>query len=118
MKKYLVVIVVILIGILFTSVGINTINNSNEISNNTVTDTNLNLSYENNKLRLDVTDSTKEFCIKTTKSKPNINNICFNKINNTAYVSVYTYQRYYLWLKDNNNNISDVIVVDIDNIKK
>ena len=43
---------------------------------------------------------------------------CFNKINNIAYVSIYEYKKYYLWLLDKNDIVSDYIEINTKDIKK
>lgn len=119
MKKYIVILV---IGILFFSIAVYVINNnySNMQANSTgyVNEDVRNISYENNKLRIDVSSNIDKYCIKTTKTKPEKNNICFNKITNTAYASIYEYKKYYLWLLDKNDVVSDYIEINVNDIKK
>ena len=48
-----------------------------------------------------------EYCVKSTKSKPDSKNLCWNKIENNKVESNYfTYKKYYLWIKDSDNRIS------------
>lgn len=49
-----------------------------------------------------------EFCVKTTKSIPSINNICWQRFdNNSGSTNIYKYKKYYVWIKDINGNISE-----------
>jgi len=64
----------------------------------------------NNKLVITTKGDAKELCIKTTKTEPKINALCWTKVeNNTVTTSTYSYKTYYIWIKDSNNNISDYI---------
>ncbi len=61
-----------------------------------------------NKLVITTTGDAKELCIKTTKSKPQENALCWIKVeNNIVTTSTYSYKTYYIWIKDSNNKISD-----------
>lgn len=65
------------------------------------------LYINNNKLIITTSGDAKEYCVKSTKSTPETNNICWKQIeNNTASISIYKYKKYYVWIKDNSNNIS------------
>lgn len=64
----------------------------------------------NDRLVITTNNDAKEACIKTTKTKPKLNSLCWIKIeNNQAIISTYIAKTYYIWLKDSNNNISDYI---------
>ena len=119
MKKYIVIVV---IAILFFDIAVYVINNNygnmKADSVGYINDNVNSIRYENGKLRIDVSNNIKEYCLKTTKSKPENNNICFNKINNIAYVSIYEYKKYYLWLLDKNDIVSDYIEINTKDIKK
>ena len=66
-----------------------------------------NLSKEGGKLIITTTDDATDYCIKSTKTTPESNSLCWKKIiNNTAQTSIYEYKKYYIWLKDINGNIS------------
>ena len=48
-----------------------------------------------------------EYCVKSTKSTPSANAICWKKIeDNKATISIYKYKNYYIWLKYEYGNIS------------
>lgn len=65
------------------------------------------LYINNNKLIITTSGDAKEYCVKSTRSTPESNNICWKQIeNNTASISIYKYKKYYVWIKDNSNNIS------------
>ena len=79
----------------------------------------ISLNIENDKLKIVFDNEVSEYCIKTTKTKPTMNNICFKKIqNNTVYTSIYKYKKYYIWTKDYNGNISNYISTESKNISK
>ena len=65
------------------------------------------ITKENNKLIITTTGDPTEYCLKTTKSVPSIDSLCWNKIENNKVESNYfTYKKYYLWIKDSDNRIS------------
>lgn len=58
-------------------------------------------------LNIDVSGDAKEYCVKSTRSTPSLNALCWQKIeNNKASISVYQYKKYYIWIKDVNDKIS------------
>ena len=78
----------------------------------------LSLSIEKKKLKIEVDNGIIEYCIKTTKTTPNRDNMCWKKFdNNVSYAAIYTYKTYYIWTKDYIGNISDSISVDINKLK-
>ena len=65
--------------------------------------------------RLIITTSgdAKEYCVKSTKSTPTENSLCWKKIeDNTATISIYAYKKYYIWIKDTANSISSPLSID------
>ena len=65
-------------------------------------------SIQNGKLFITTKDSS-QICIKTTKSIPDENHICWKNIENNRYSqSVYKNKKYYLWTKDEFGNLSSV----------
>ena len=65
------------------------------------------ITKENNKLIITTAWDSTEYCLKTTKSVPSIDSLCWNKIENNKVESNYfTYKKYYLWIKDRDNRIS------------
>ena len=99
---------------------------SNDISTSTNINTNetngakiISLSMENDKLKIVLDDGVSEYCIKTTKTKPTMNSICFKRVDtNIVYTSIYKYKKYYIWTKDYNGNISNYISTESKNISK
>ena len=97
--------------------------NSSVISDDINTSTNINtneangtkiisLSMENDKLKIVLDDGVSEYCIKTTKTKPTMNSICFKRVDtNIVYTSIYKYKKYYIWTIDDYGNISDYISI-------
>ena len=71
------------------------------------------LDIKGNKLNIKTSGDTAFYCVKSTKSTPDSNNICWKKIeNNTASISVYYYKKYYVWIKDTNGNISSPMSIN------
>lgn len=71
------------------------------------------LDIKNNKLNITTSGDATEYCVKSTKSTPDSNNICWKKIeNNTASISIYQYKKYYIWIKDKNNKISSPMSIN------
>ncbi len=66
----------------------------------------------NGKLVIKASGNTSKYCVKSTKTIPNDNNICWkDMIGETASTTVYGGKKYYVWIKDVNNNISNVYSV-------
>lgn len=71
------------------------------------------LDIENNKLIIMTSGDAMEFCVKSTKSTPSSNNICWKKIeNNIGSISIYQQKKYYIWIKDTNNKISSPMSIN------
>lgn len=65
------------------------------------------LYYDKGNLIINTSGNPKEYCVKTTKTEPDSNNICWKQIiNNNAITKAYGYKKYYVWIKDSNGNIS------------
>lgn len=125
-------IVVIFFFVLILNILPDTSNSSNNsvISDDINTSTNINtneangakiisLSMENDKLKIELDDRVSEYCVKTTKTKPSVNSICFKRVDtNIVYTSIYKYKKYYIWTKDYNGNISNYTSIDSRNIGK
>jgi len=73
------------------------------------------LDIVDNKLIIKTVGDSAYYCVKSTKSVPEINSICFNQIeDNYASVYVLPHKNYYVWLKDSNNVITKAIKVNSD----
>lgn len=71
------------------------------------------MEIKNNKLIITTLGDTLEYCIKSTKSTPNDNAICWKKISdNTASISVYKNKKYYVWIKDSKGLISSPMSIN------
>lgn len=71
------------------------------------------LDIENNRLNITTSGDAVEYCVKSTKSTPDSNNICWKKIeNDTASISIYHNKKYYVWIKDTNGNISSPMSIN------
>jgi hypothetical protein len=67
---------------------------------------------EKNDLIIGTINDATSFCVKTTKSTPDVNSLCWKKIlNNTGTMKIYNNKMYYIWIKDSNNNISNPTVI-------
>ena len=134
-KLSIKIIGTLIVVVFFFVLALNVLPNTSNLSNNSVipsdsTENNtainkdngakiISLNIENDKLKIVFDNEVSEYCIKTTKTKPTINNICFKKIqNNTVYTSIYKYKKYYIWTKDYNGNISNYISTESKNISK
>lgn len=134
-KLSIKIIGTLIVVIFFFVLALNVLPNTSTLSNNSAipsdsTDANtainkdngakiISLNIENDKLKIVFDNEVSEYCIKTTKTKPTMNNICFKKIqNNTVYTSIYKYKKYYIWTKDYNGNISNYISTESKNISK
>lgn len=54
-----------------------------------------------------------EYCVKSTKTTPEPNNLCWKKVeNNTASLSIYRHKKYYVWIKDTYGSISSPMSIN------
>ena len=54
-----------------------------------------------------------EYCVKSTRTVPTDNALCWNKVeNNTASISVFKNKKYYVWIKDEVGNISNYLTIN------
>lgn len=59
------------------------------------------------KIELGISGDIDSYCIKTTKTKPNSNSMCWVKISEEkTVISILAGKSYYLWIKDTEGNIS------------
>lgn len=71
------------------------------------------LDIKGSKLIITTSGDTIEYCVKSTRSTPESQNICWKKIdNNTASISIYKYKKYYVWIKDTSGNISSPMSIN------
>lgn len=69
----------------------------------------LSCSVKNGRLLVTTTNEAYQICIKTTKSVPLENHICWKDLENTSFSqSVYNNKQYYIWVKDKLGNTSKV----------
>ena len=63
---------------------------------------------ENTLVKVYTSGEASKYCVKTTKTTPDINNICWKQIdNNQAEFTIYKNRKYYIWIMDEENNISE-----------
>lgn len=71
------------------------------------------LSVDGNNLIIKTSGDGKEFCVKSTRTIPDLNNICWKKLENgIGKISIYKNKKYYVWVKDNNNAISKPTIIN------
>lgn len=71
------------------------------------------IEINNNKLSIKTSGDAISYCIKSTKSTPTNNSICWKKINNSsASISIYNYKKYYVWIKDTKGQISSPMSIN------
>ena len=76
------------------------------------------IKIEGNTLTISTLGDAKEYCVKTTKTTPGNNNLCWKAIeNNTANIQIYNYKKYYIWIKDTSDNISSPMSIDANKEK-
>lgn len=109
----------IIILIIFTIVlSINLLPNYESNSYFTKVDNEINAKIEsvdlkNNNLLITTSGDPIEYCVKTTRTKPTNESLCWNKIeNNTASISILKNKKYYIWIKDKKGNISNYLIVN------
>ncbi len=109
-----IIVFIVFIGVIF----INLIPNYESDSYYVKVDKEMNAKIESvnitdGKLILTTSGDPIEYCVKSTRTKPNKNSICWNKVkDNTATISVFTNKKYYVWIKDNNGTISNYVTVN------
>ena len=67
-----------------------------------------NITFYNGNIMVSTDKNDVYICAKQTKTTPSIKSICWKKvIDNKVEIPVYEGKKYYIWLKDENNNISN-----------
>ena len=107
--------------VVFTSIiTLNLLPNHESDSYYAKTDKDLNIKVESfsikdGKLVFTTSGNPKSFCLKTTRSIPEKDSLCFKKMsNNKAEINILINKKYYLWLQDENGNISNYEVINGD----
>ena len=71
------------------------------------------IDIKKNRLIITTEGDAQEYCVKSTRSTPEANNICWKAINNnTAAISIYKYKKYYVWIKDSSGRISSPMSIN------
>ena len=66
-----------------------------------------NIAISDSKLSLITSGEASSYCIKTTKTNPNEQSICWKELtSNETSISVLSGKKYYVWIKDSNGRIS------------
>lgn len=71
------------------------------------------VNIDNGKLIIKTSGDPIEYCVKSTRTAPTDNALCWNTVNNnTASISILTHKKYYVWIKDEEGNISNYLTVN------
>ena len=71
------------------------------------------MDIEGDTLKITTSGDALEYCVKTTKSTPESNNLCWKEIeNDTATIAIYKNKKYYIWIKDESGNISSPMSIN------
>ncbi len=71
------------------------------------------LDIENNTLNITTSGDTLQYCVKSTRTTPENNNLCWKNIeDNIATISIYQSKKYYVWIKDISGNISSPMSIN------
>lgn len=71
------------------------------------------LNIDDGKVIIQTSGGPIKYCIKSTRSTPNKDALCWKEIvNNEAYISIIDYKTYYIWLMDINGQISNYIIIN------
>lgn len=120
-----IIVVGLLVLIVFTSViTINLLPNRESNSYYVKVGDNMSAKIEtinitNGKLYIETSGDPIQYCVKSTKSKPKSNSLCWSSIiNNNASISIYQGKKYYIWIKDDLGNISEYLSVNTNSKNK
>ena len=73
------------------------------------------INIEDGKLLITTSGDPIEYCVKSTRTEPIANALCWNKVeDNKASISVFQHKKYYIWIKDEEGNISNYLSVNSD----
>ena len=118
--SYMIILGIVILGIFTYVTVLNVFDDkvsSNQLFSKTETGINATIEEvktENDRLIVTTSGDAQYSCIKTTKTPPKQNALCWTKIeNNITTTSTYTYKTYYIWIKDSNNTISEAIKYNI-----
>ena len=65
------------------------------------------MEFKDNRLNITTSGDAIAYCVKSTRSTPTNNSICWKNIyNHSASISIYQHKKYYVWVKDTKNQIS------------
>lgn len=65
------------------------------------------LEIKNSILNIVTSGDALKYCVKSTRSTPTNNSICWKNIsNNEASISIYEYKKHYIWIMDEKGQIS------------
>lgn len=71
------------------------------------------IEIKNSKLNITTSGDSIKYCVKSTKSTPSKNSMCWKIISdNKASISIYEYKKYYVWIMDTKEQISSPMSLD------
>lgn len=76
------------------------------------------LEIKNSKLNIVTSGDALKYCVKSTRSTPANNSICWKNISdNKASISIYKYKKYYIWIMDEKGQISSPMSINTNKDK-
>ncbi len=73
------------------------------------------ITIKEDKLFIKTSGNSVEYCVKTTRSRPNSNALCWNDLNdNEASTSIIKNKKYYVWIKDSDGMISNYKSINVN----
>lgn len=71
------------------------------------------LEIKNSVLNIVTSGDALKYCVKSTRSTPTNNSICWKNIsNNESSISIYEYKKYYIWIMDEKGQISSPMSIN------
>ena len=115
----------ILIVVVFASVAIYNLMPANIESNSYYVKVNENMSAKiealeisNGKLNITTSGDAIKYCVKSTRTTPTSNSICWKDIkNDNASISIFEYKKYYIWIMDTKGQISSPMSINTNKEK-
>ena len=72
------------------------------------------ISFDDTTLTIKTIDEAWKYCIKTTRTTPSLGNLCWKELyNNEGRMNIYKNKKYYIWIMDENQNISSYKEVNV-----
>ena len=76
------------------------------------------LEISNGKLNITTSGDAIKYCVKSTRTTPTSNSICWKDIkNDNASISIFEYKKYYIWIMDTKGQISSPMSINTNKEK-